>query len=123
MRPQPPDEPSTRSAAGNPAELFELHRPLLLALAYRLLGSMWDAEDVVQEGYLRWTRADRSQIRDRGDNSSPSYRGWRSTNSGRRASPGRHTRDPGCPNQSRRPRSGHWIRPNFGTPSPMPRCT
>jgi RNA polymerase sigma-70 factor (ECF subfamily) len=44
------------------AEAFETHRPLLLGLAYRLLGSMWDAEDVVQEAYLRWMRTDRSQV-------------------------------------------------------------
>ena len=45
------------------AEEFGEYRPLLLGLAYRLLGSMWDAEDVVQEAYLRWTRVDRSQVR------------------------------------------------------------
>jgi RNA polymerase sigma-70 factor, ECF subfamily len=44
---------------------FEEHRPLLLGLAYRLLGSMWDAEDVVQEAFLRWTRADAAAVRDR----------------------------------------------------------
>ncbi|MFX0574471.1 RNA polymerase sigma factor SigJ [Nocardia nepalensis] len=43
---------------------FEEHRPMLLGLGYRLLGSMWDAEDVVQEAYLRWLRADRSEIRE-----------------------------------------------------------
>ena len=42
---------------------FEQYRPLLLGLAYRLLGSMWDAEDVVQEAYLRFAGVDRSQIR------------------------------------------------------------
>ena len=47
----------------NAAEEFGEYRPLLLGLAYRLLGSMWDAEDVVQEAYLRWTRSDRSQVR------------------------------------------------------------
>ncbi len=46
------------------AEEFAEHRPLLLGLAYRLLGSMWDAEDVVQEAYLRWARTDRTEIRD-----------------------------------------------------------
>ncbi|MET7394511.1 RNA polymerase sigma-70 factor [Dactylosporangium sp. NPDC005572] len=45
-------------------EEFERLRPLLLGLAYRLLGSMWDAEDVVQEAYLRWTGTDRSQVRE-----------------------------------------------------------
>ncbi|GAA1861636.1 RNA polymerase sigma factor SigJ [Asanoa iriomotensis] len=43
---------------------FEQLRPRLLGLAYRLLGSMWDAEDVVQDAYLRWTRADRSEVRE-----------------------------------------------------------
>ncbi|GAA4513884.1 sigma-70 family RNA polymerase sigma factor [Actinoallomurus oryzae] len=45
-------------------EIFEAHRRLLLGLGYRLLGSMWDAEDVVQEAFLRWTNADRSRIRE-----------------------------------------------------------
>lgn len=44
--------------------VFEEHRPLLLGLAYRLLGSMWDAEDAVQEAYLRWTQTDRPAIRE-----------------------------------------------------------
>lgn len=48
----------------SPEGVFEAHRPLLIGLAYRLLGSMWDAEDAVQEGYLRWTRTDRGQIRE-----------------------------------------------------------
>lgn len=43
---------------------FESSRPLLLGLAYRMLGSMWDAEDVVQEAYLRWAAADRSDVLD-----------------------------------------------------------
>ncbi|MFW6690806.1 RNA polymerase sigma-70 factor [Streptomyces sp. MAR4 CNX-425] len=43
---------------------FERYRPLLLGLAYRLLGSMWDAEDVVQEAWLRWERTDRGAVRE-----------------------------------------------------------
>ncbi|MEV5749600.1 RNA polymerase sigma factor SigJ [Actinoallomurus sp. NPDC052308] len=45
-------------------EIFEEHRRLLLGLGYRLLGSMWDAEDVVQEAYLRWMNTDRPRIRE-----------------------------------------------------------
>ncbi len=43
---------------------FESHRPRLFALAYRLLGTRSDAEDVVQDAWLRWHHADRSAIRD-----------------------------------------------------------
>src|SRR5262245_31411005 len=43
--------------------LFEEHRPGLERLAYRMLGSLADADDVLQEAYLRWTRADRPQLR------------------------------------------------------------
>ena len=37
---------------------FETHRPRLFGLAYRMLGSRADAEDVVQDAWLRWQQAD-----------------------------------------------------------------
>ncbi|GCD34731.1 RNA polymerase sigma24 factor [Streptomyces chrestomyceticus JCM 4735] len=42
---------------------FESHRPRLFSLAYRMLGSASEAEDVVQDTYLRWSAADRSAVR------------------------------------------------------------
>jgi RNA polymerase sigma-70 factor (ECF subfamily) len=43
---------------------FEEHRSRLFGVAYRMLGSRAEAEDVVQEAYLRWHRADRAAIRE-----------------------------------------------------------
>src|SRR5215472_3880158 len=44
------------------AGVFEAQRARLFGLAYRLLGSAADAEDVVQDTYVRWSRADRAAI-------------------------------------------------------------
>lgn len=44
------------------ADLFEGFRGRLEAIAYRLLGSAGDAEDAVQEAFLRWHAADRARI-------------------------------------------------------------
>jgi RNA polymerase sigma-70 factor (ECF subfamily) len=53
---------SPEGAMSNPAASFEPHRRRLLGLAYRMLGSMADSEDAVQEAYLRWHRADRERV-------------------------------------------------------------
>ena len=42
--------------------IFEEHRPALGRLAYRMLGSWADVDDVLQEAYLRWTRDSREQV-------------------------------------------------------------
>jgi RNA polymerase sigma-70 factor (ECF subfamily) len=43
---------------------FVAHRSLLFTVAYEMLGSAADAEDVVQETWLRWDAADQSEVRD-----------------------------------------------------------
>jgi RNA polymerase sigma factor (sigma-70 family) len=52
-------------------EEFERHRPHLRAIAYRMLGSMTDADDVVQEAWLRLSRADATPVEN--------MRGWLTT--------------------------------------------
>ena len=42
---------------------FEEQRGLLTGVAYRMLGSVSDAEDMVQEAWLRWTRADTAAVK------------------------------------------------------------
>ena len=44
--------------------VFEEHRRLLFAIAYRILGSATDAEDAVQDTWLRWSAADRTRVAD-----------------------------------------------------------
>ncbi|TMR06442.1 RNA polymerase sigma-70 factor [Actinomadura soli] len=46
-------------------EAFITHRNLLFTVAYELLGSAADAEDVLQETWLRWTNVDLATVRDR----------------------------------------------------------
>jgi RNA polymerase sigma-70 factor, ECF subfamily len=43
-------------------EVFEEHRPALARLAYRMLGSLADADDVLQEAFLRWARDTREDV-------------------------------------------------------------
>ena len=46
------------------AEVFEAHRDLMFAVAYRMLGTITDAEDAVQDAWLRWSAASRADVAD-----------------------------------------------------------
>ena len=93
------------TAADDLAGAFETERPYLRRLAYSTLGSFADADDVVQEAWLRLQRADAGAIRD--------LRGWLSTTVGRLAldalRSARRRRDStwarGCPSRSSRTRT------------------
>ncbi len=45
-------------------ELFAVHRPMVFAIAYEILGTRFDTEDAVQETYLRWADVDMAAVRD-----------------------------------------------------------
>ncbi|MFG3176156.1 RNA polymerase sigma-70 factor [[Kitasatospora] papulosa] len=66
------DPARTGNTAGRPAdapgpatETFVAHRNLLFTVAYEMLGSAADAEDVLQETWLRWAGVDLDAVRDR----------------------------------------------------------
>jgi len=42
---------------------FDRYRPLLFSIAYRMLGSVMDAEDIVQEAFVRWQGASEGEVR------------------------------------------------------------
>jgi len=46
----------------NDLETFDAYRPLLFAIAYRMVGGVMDAEDIVQDAYLRWQRRDETDV-------------------------------------------------------------
>src|SRR5215467_10214958 len=45
-------------------EVFNRHRGLLFSIAYRMLSSRMDAEDMLQETFIRWEHASEAEIRD-----------------------------------------------------------
>jgi RNA polymerase sigma-70 factor (ECF subfamily) len=45
------------------AETFNEYRPYVFSIAYRMLGSVMDAEDMLQETFIRWERAPRDDVR------------------------------------------------------------
>lgn len=50
------------TAAASKLETFKRHRPRLFGIAYRMLGTRADAEEIVQDAYVRWHQSDASKI-------------------------------------------------------------
>jgi RNA polymerase sigma-70 factor (ECF subfamily) len=51
-------------SSGNAAAIFDPLRPRLIRIAYRMLGSVADAEDVVQDAFLRWLDVDHDAVQE-----------------------------------------------------------
>lgn len=54
----------TGATHADAAGSFDPLRPKLMRVAYRMLGSVADAEDILQEAFIRWMRADRTEVRE-----------------------------------------------------------
>ncbi|MGW0048621.1 RNA polymerase sigma-70 factor [Nocardia cyriacigeorgica] len=52
------------TSPGDGQQVFDEYRNLLFAVAYRILGTAADAEDAVQDAWLKWSAADRSRVSD-----------------------------------------------------------
>ncbi|PAZ09500.1 RNA polymerase subunit sigma-24 [Streptomyces sp. SA15] len=59
-------QPLTDDSLNEAADAFQRLRPRLFGIAYRILGSVSEAEDVVQDVWVRWQGADRSAVLDPG---------------------------------------------------------
>lgn len=55
-------QPPTDGSLDQAADAFEQLRPRLFGIAYRVLGSVTEAEDVVQDAWVRWQDTDRSAV-------------------------------------------------------------
>jgi RNA polymerase sigma-70 factor (ECF subfamily) len=55
-------QPMTSGVSPTPTDVFERERPRLIGLAYRMLGTVTDAEDVVQDAWLRWQTVRTDQL-------------------------------------------------------------
>src|SRR6266550_3160793 len=53
----------TEALSSGKNEVFTALRPSLFAVAYHMLANTADAEDMVQESFLRWQKTDESQVR------------------------------------------------------------
>jgi len=56
--------PTAAAAGGEHAERFTHLRPLLFTVAYEILGSTTESDDVLQDSYLRWAAVDLTTVRD-----------------------------------------------------------
>ncbi len=107
-------------------EAFEAHRPRLIGLGYRMLGTVAEAEDLVQETYLRWHRsAQRRRCANRAPGSAPPWHGCASTRCARVNRAAKTMSVPGCRNRGSRPNPRTTTRhANSNSPTifPSPFC-
>ncbi len=81
------------------AASFDPLRPRLVRLAYRMLGSLADAEDMAQEAFIRWMATDRVEVREPEAFLRRTSRGCASTSSSPPAPGARAIMANGCPSR------------------------
>lgn len=59
-----PGAGNSTSYSNEHAERFTVLRPLLFTIAYEILGTATESDDVLQESYLRWAEVDLDTVRD-----------------------------------------------------------
>lgn len=64
MTPSGAGDSTSNSNSTEHAERFTLLRPLLFTIAYEILGTATESDDVLQESYLRWAEVDLATVRD-----------------------------------------------------------
>ena len=89
------------------AASFEAVRPRLFGIAYRTLESAADADDVVQDAWIRWQRTDRDQVRDDGRVSRDDHEAPRAQRRAIRSCPPRDVRPAVASRTGRRPSRSH----------------
>jgi RNA polymerase sigma-70 factor, ECF subfamily len=64
IEPPAAEERTSCEVSETDAASFQIVRPRLLGIAYRVLGNVSEADDVVQDAWIRWQRTDRDTIRE-----------------------------------------------------------
>jgi len=88
------------AVAPDPLATFNEYRSLLFSIAYRMVGTVADSEDIVQDAFIRWQQAPRDETRSPKAFLSRSSAGYASITCSPLVRGARNTSASGCPNRS-----------------------
>jgi hypothetical protein len=99
---------TTASAYSDGLSAFMSVRPRLFGIVCRMLRGAADADDIVQDVWVRWQATDPAGFETARHSLSPRLHDWRSTSCSRHVRAERRAQGPGCRNQSIRARTLGW---------------